>query len=139
MKKNLLFCILTMLICFCPQMASAQQSVSSQNKKGVNIALTGKIGTSEAYLNMEGLNGSYSYDLPNGRVERRLEFVSYDKKTGRLILKAKDKKGKYIGQFSGIYKSEKYTEEGQRLEYDKYKGIFTNYKGVKVDFDLYMD
>ena len=103
------------------------------------MSLTGKIGDSEGFLSMNGLNETYSYDLPNGKVERRLEFVSYDKKTKRLILKAKDKKGKYIGQFSGIYKSEKYTEDGEQLQYDKYKGIFTNYKGVKIDFDLYMD
>lgn len=133
MKKNLFFCILMMLVCLCPQEALAQSS------KGVHVSLTGKIGDSEGFLSMNGLNGTYSYDLPNGKVERRLEFVSYDKKTKRLILKAKDKKGKYIGQFSGIYKSEKYTEDGEQLQYDKYKGIFTNYKGVKIDFDLYMD
>ena len=133
MKKNLFFCILMMLVCLCPQ------EVSAQTAKGVHMSLTGKIGDSEGYLSMNGLNGTYSYDLPNGKVERRLEFVSYDKKTKRLILKAKDKKGKYIGQFSGIYKSEKYTEDGEQLQYDKYKGIFTNYKGVKIDFDLYMD
>ena len=133
MKKNLFFCILMMLVCLCPQ------EVLSQSSKGVHMSLTGKIGDSEGFLSMNGLNGTYSYDLPNGKVERRLEFVSYDKKTKRLILKAKDKKGKYIGQFSGIYKSEKYTEDGEQLQYDKYKGIFTNYKGVKIDFDLYMD
>ena len=88
MKKNLFISILMMLMCLSPQMASAQQT-----SKGINIALTGKIGDSEGFLSMDGLNGSYSYDLPNGKVERCLEFVSYDKKTGRLILKAKDKKG----------------------------------------------
>lgn len=134
MKKNLFISILMMLMCLSPQMASAQQT-----GKGINIALTGKIGDSEGFLSMDGLNGSYSYDLPNGKVERRLEFVSYNKKTGRLILKAKDKKGKYVGQFNGIYKAQKYTEDGHQLRTDTYKGIFTNYKGVKIDFDLYMD
>ncbi|MBR5656897.1 MAG: hypothetical protein IKW98_09505 [Prevotella sp.] len=133
MKKNLFFCILMMLMCLSPQLATAQSN------KGVNIALTGKIGDSEGYLNMDGLNGSYSYKLPNGKVERRLEFVSYDKKTGRLVLKARDKQGKYVGQFNGIYKSVKYTENGEQLQTDTYKGIFTNMKGVKIDFDLYMD
>lgn len=133
MKKNILFCIIMMLFCLTPQMAMAQRS------KGVTIDLTGMIGNSEGWLNMDGLNGSYSYKLPNGRVERKLEFVSYDKKTGRLILKARDKQGKYVGQFNGIYKSNIYTEEGQQLRVDSYKGIFTNYKGVKIDFDLYMD
>lgn len=133
MKKNILFCIIMMLFCLTPQMAMAQRS------KGVTIDLTGMIGNSEGWLNMDGLNGSYNYKLPNGRVERKLEFVSYDKKTGRLILKARDKQGKYVGQFNGIYKSNIYTEEGQQLRVDTYKGIFTNYKGVKIDFDLYMD
>ena len=85
MKKNLFFCILMMLVCLCPQ------EVLAQSSKGVHMSLTGKIGDSEGFLSMNGLNGTYSYDLPNGKVERRLEFVSYDKKTKRLVLKAKDK------------------------------------------------
>lgn len=134
MKKNLVICILMMLACLTAQTALAQQS-----NKGIHIDLTGQIGNSDGWLNMDGLNGSYSYSLPNGRVERRLEFVSFDKRTGRLVLKARDKQGKYVGQFNGIYKTQTYREEGQELRVDNYKGIFTNYKGVKIDFDLYMD
>ncbi len=133
MKKTIFYlCLLTTLICFAT-------TASAQQQKGIHIALTGQIGTSEGWLNMDGTRGTYSYAIPNGRIERQLTFVSYNKKTGRLVLKATDQRGRYIGQFDGIYSTETYYEDGQQLRTDTYQGTFTNNKGVKITFNLYMD
>ncbi len=132
MKKTIFFCIMTMLVCFATT-ANAQQS------KGIYIDMTGQIGTSNGWLNMNGTKGSYSYATPTGRIQRILTFGSYNKKSGRLVLNATDKRGNYIGQFDGTYTRQTYYEDGQQLGYERYKGTFTNNKGVKITFDLYMD
>lgn len=57
---------------------------------------------------------------------RDLAFESYDPSTRTLILTAYEQgTGKYVGKFVG-----KYGRDGN------YKGVFTNYKGGKVNFDL---
>ena len=49
---------------------------------------------------------------------------SYDKTTGKLVMKEYFTKGDYVGDFDGTWKD------------GVYQGVFTNTKGGKVDFKL---
>jgi len=110
-------------------------------EEGVEMQLMGSIGDAPATLDMEGRKGFYSYEMSNGKVTRNLELESYDKKSGRVVLKALDKNtGKYIGRFDGKFEISCSTDDdGVEHWANSYCGEFTNYKGVKVDFTLYID
>lgn len=61
---------------------------------------------------------------------RDTRFGSYNAKTRTLVINAYEQgTGKYIGKFVG-----KLTSIGWGLH--RYKGVFTNYRGGKVNFDL---
>lgn len=61
---------------------------------------------------------------------RDIRFGSYNTKTRTLVINAYEQgTGKYIGKFVG-----KLTSIGG--EFHRYKGVFTNYKGGKVNFNL---
>ncbi len=61
---------------------------------------------------------------------RIIRFGSYNAKTKTLILNAYEEgTGKYIGKFVG-----KLTYRTR--DFHRYKGVFTNYKGGKVNFNL---
>ena len=61
---------------------------------------------------------------------RVLRFGSYNAKTQTLVLNAYEEgTGKYIGKFVG-----KLTFRNR--VFHRYKGVFTNYKGGKVNFNL---
>ncbi len=71
--------------------------------------------------------GYYTF-LNYSRITR---FGSYNSKTHTLIINAyEERSGKYVGKFVG-----KLTEF--KLGYHHYKGVFTNTKGGKVNFDLW--
>ena len=112
-----------------------------ESEEGVMMSLMGNIGGSPATLDMDGRTGFYEYDLRGGKVKRNLELESYDKKSGRVVLRALDKNsGKLIGRFDGTFVIECATDdEGVEHCGNSYCGIFTNVKGAKVDFMLYID
>lgn len=61
---------------------------------------------------------------------RDIRFGSYNAKTRTLVINAYEQgTGKYIGKFVG-----KLTSIGGGFH--RYKGVFTNYKGGKVNFNL---
>ena len=61
---------------------------------------------------------------------RTTRFGSYSAKTYTLVINAYERKtGKYIGKFVGKISAIGY-------ERCRYKGVFTNYKGGQVKFDL---
>ena len=81
------------------------------------------------YLTMDGTTGTMGYN--NG--VRKLKLVSYNKKTGKLIIKEYDSRGRYTGQFSGTYSIEKYYGD---LYSEDYSGYYTNNKGRKIKFSF---
>lgn len=93
----------------------------------------GTIGGEEAMMEMNGMNGTFEYN----NIKRKLKFVSYNRKTRKLILKEYDMKGRYIGRFTGTY----------HLAFDKvlgtdvgsYKGVFYNKEGGYANFTLHCD
>lgn len=128
---------------------SAQElkdNIESQTE-GIELGLWGLIGDSHGELDMNGLTGTYSYGLKNGEAHRRLEFESWDKKTGRLVLRAYEQNSdKFIGKFDGIYEygnatEGEYDDDGEEIVHwvESYDGVFTNYKGAKVNFHLWFD
>lgn len=91
-----------------------------------NTYFSGTIGTASGCLNIDnnGL-GSYTYDCNGTDLTRNIDLVSYDEKTGRMIIKSFNTNGEYVGTFDGYL-------DNSRL----YSGSFTNYKGVTIDFQL---
>ena len=81
-------------------------------------------GDNHCQVNMPTSHSMGNYTFLN--FTRNLAFQSYDPRTRTLTLTAYERgSGKYIGKFVG-----KYGRDGN------YKGVFTNYKGAKVNFDL---
>lgn len=109
--------------------------------EGVMMSLMGNIGGAPATLDMEGHEGFYEYELRGGRVKRNLKLESYDKRSGHIVLQAIDKNtGKLVGRFDGTFVIECNTDdEGEEHCFNSYTGVFTNVKGAKVDFMLYID
>ena len=122
-------------------------ALARANARGVDMSLWGFIGGSHANLDMNGLTGIYSYGLDNGEVRRRLEFESWDKESGRVVLRAYElKSDKFIGKFDGTFVIENVLEgevdnDGMPAEQwvNTYDGVFTNYKGAKTEFHLWAD
>lgn len=104
---------------------SARPSESAAKSVSLCIDMYGTIG-GEGELHFYSNNSSastYSYDCNGVYATRSLRLSSYDSNSGKLILKSYDiNNGKYIGQLVGTYTGNTYT------------GIFTNYKGGKVNF-----
>lgn len=111
------------------------------DEEGVEMSLMGNIGGEPATLDMNGHQGFYEYELRGGKVERNLELESYDKKSGRVVLRALEKKtGKLVGRFDGTFVIECTTDdEGEEHCANSYCGVFTNVKGAKTEFMLYID
>ena len=107
--------------------------VTDNANAGIYFSLWGSIGDASAEMDMNGMTGHFSY---NG-INRKLKFGSYNKRSGKLILKEYDLKGRYIGQFVGTY-SEFYVPE-KGFTCASYNGTFTNTKGGKTTFYLYYD
>lgn len=85
-------------------------------------SFTGTIGSDENCV-VTFANGEGTYTVSVGQ---RILFVDrYDPASGKLVLRAFMKSsGKSIGHFTGIYKD------------GVYKGVFENYNGGKVNFNL---
>ncbi len=110
-----------------------QPTTATATYAGVTFYMWGTIGGEEAMMEMNGMNGSFEYN----NIKRKLKFVSYNRKTRKLILKEYDLKGRYIGRFTGTY----------HLAFDKvlgtdvgsYKGVFYNKEGGYANFTLHCD
>ena len=112
--------------------AKAQAKEQAQQATAPNPAsgyyFIGSIGSDNgASLTMPSGNSKGSYNFI--QYTRDIKFTSYNPNTGALILSAYEQgTGKYIGKFVGTL---------TRLKYGfKYTGVFTNYKGGKVNFSL---
>lgn len=104
----------------------AQQTMAPNPVSGYYFY--GSIGGDDgAYLTMPSGNSMGTYKFIN--YTRNIKFTSYNPNTGALIISAYEQgTGKYIGKFVGTLIRSKYG--------NKYTGVFTNYKGGKVNFNL---
>lgn len=92
----------------------------------LNIYFEGSIGgDNQARLSVNGESGYYEFI----NFTRIIKLKSYDADSEELILDGYDNKyNKYIGTFKGKLQ--------KRNEKYYYEGIFTNYKGVSINFSL---
>lgn len=108
---------------------------------GVRFTFYGQIGNSEsAEMVMNGNSGHYSYTV-NGKPSgsRTLKFVSYNRKSKRLVLNAYAN-GKYIGKFDGRFDMGKaYHPEYGYIDAGSFYGKFISVKGIRISFYLYID
>ena len=107
--------------------ASAKGSASK-----VYIGVWGNIGSNQADLEVNGTTGWY-YLNGNENAKRKLVLQSYNKSTGRVVLKAYYK-GKFIGTFSGTFR-----EWGGEHPGQTYNGKFKSVDGGALSFSLYCD
>ena len=107
--------------------------VKQQRKAGIYFGGWGYIGGAHAEIEMNGMTGEFEYS----GIKRKLKFVSYNKRTGVLVLSEYDLKGRYIGKFVGHYAEFYVPEKGMTCM--SYEGTFTNTKGGKAKFMLYYD
>jgi len=108
--------------------ANAQVGVATASNPASGSFFLGTIGGDYgAYLSMPYGGGMGTYKFVD--YTRNIQFTSYDPNTRSLILSAYEEgTGKYIGKFVGTL-----TRQGHGYGY---KGVFTNYKGGKVNFNL---
>lgn len=119
---------------------SSKQRTESTRQATLETELGGNIGSAGgAELKMYGTTGYY---IPNqkDRTKRRLRLESYNKSTGRCVLKAY-LRGKQIGKFDGKYENFCVKDDaGEEHWGEIYEGIFTNtINGAKLKFYLYND
>lgn len=133
----------TVLVDSLPSIEEAETLPQESDARAASTIYTdlwGYIGSGEgAQLTMNGTTGWYVPN-ENDNVKRQLKLESYDKKTGRCVLKAY-LKGKQIGKFDGKYETfyEK-DDDGGEHGAAYYQGTFTNtINGVKLKFSLYND
>jgi hypothetical protein len=69
-------------------------------------------------------NGVGTYSYYNGSVVRNIQVQSYSP-SGSVLIYAYDRSnGSYVGRLDGT------------MSNGRIKGVFTNYKGAKVNFDM---
>ena len=107
------------------------------------MGVWGSVGGTGFMLDMNGTEGSYiPYDIAEAKEygeRRQLKLVAYDPKSGRCVINAY-LKGKYIGQFEGIFEeAEHTTDDGDTYTFQAYNGIFTSEKGAKLEFHFHFD
>ena len=108
---------------------TTKTSVAKTNPVPYNTYFSGTIGTARGCMTIDNNgHGSYTYDCNGTDLTRNINVVSYDEKTGRLIIHSFNKSGEYVGVFEGCF-------DNSQL----YSGTFTNYKGGMVNFRLYPD
>ena len=91
-----------------------------------NTYYSGTIGTARGCMTIDkNGKGFYSYDCNGTDLTRNISVVSYNEKTGQLMIKSFNNSGEYVGMFDGYL-------DNTRL----FSGTFTNYKGVTIDFRL---
>lgn len=107
---------------------SQNSGIRNNSTPSLILDMIGTIGTSQGtlFFNETENRGNYSYSLSNATVKRNLVLDKHVEE--KLLLNSYDLSGKYIGKFDGTIKS-----KGNQISY---VGIFTNYKGVSVDFRL---
>ena len=85
--------------------------------------------TYDAALAMDNGYGGMSYPLGNDRVRRTVRGTKYNARTRQMTINVYElDSDKYIGRYVGTLSG---TDSNCR-----YKGKFTNYKGVSISFDL---
>ena len=113
-------------------------TVTEPELQTVQMSMWGYAGETNFNFDMNGTTGSYiPYDFAQGKehgARRQLKLVSYNPKNGRCIINAY-LKGKYIGQFDGIFKEE---EIGEHF-LQSYQGKFISVNGAKLDFQFHYD
>ena len=109
----------------------------------VYMGMWGNCGGTGFMFDMNGTKGSYiPYDMAEAKeygARRQLELVSYDLSNGMCTINA-FLKGKYIGQFQGIFEEEEVEfDENNSNTLQSYHGIFTSVNGAKLDFHFHCD
>ena len=127
--KRISFLLLGLFI----TMMTANVANAKGSASKVYIGVWGNIGNNKADLEMNGTTGWY-YLNGNSNAKRKLVLQSYNKSTGRVILKAYYK-GKFIGTFNGIFRE----FNGSDHYGQTYTGSFKSVKGATLSFDLYFD
>ena len=132
-----LFALLLLVLCMgvtpafaaTPTMPDTEQAPGGI--KGYCSYFSGSIGNDyDCYLGIWNGEGFYNYN--GGSIERNLKVTQLNAQTGKLVFKAYDKRGRYVGQFVG-----KITIINKRTGEERLTGVFTNTKGGKVNFDMY--
>ena len=112
---------------------AVRKASAATTSSKVYMSLWGTIGSQSAEFDMSGTKGWYYLDNRE-KDKRTLVLKSYNKRTGRVILKAYYK-GKFIGTFDGIFEEFNHPEHyGQ-----SYSGKFKSVNGTVLDFYLYFD
>ena len=105
---------------------TTKTSVAKTNPVPYNTYFSGTIGTARGCMTIDNNgHGSYTYDCNGTDLTRNINVVSYNEKTGQLIIKSFNRSGEYVGVFEG------YLDDSQL-----YSGTFTNYKGGTISFHL---
>ena len=128
------------------QEAKEASSAGGGSKEGLHpvyMGVWGGVGGTGFLFDMNGTTGSYiPYDMAEAKEygeRRQLKLVSYDPKSGLCIINAY-LKGKYIGQFKGIFEeAEVEMDGGGSHSYQAYSGVFTSEKGAKLNFNFHYD
>lgn len=106
---------------------SLQKSETAVSGDKLTLNLKGQLGgSSDAVFTYDGMTdeGEVTFTVSGQNNVRKLKMGSYDKTTGKLVMKEYFTKGDYVGDFDGTWKD------------GVYQGVFTNTKGGKVDFKL---
>ena len=105
--------------------------IKQKNVRESDIILEGTIGSAGGMcINSLSEDRGYGYYFIDGGKQdvRFLDVQSYDKSTRKLVMEASWYNGGAIGVFSGTLKN-----DGSGY---KYTGVFSNYRGSRVDFNL---
>lgn len=102
---------------------TTKKSTSTQSSTSLSGVFYGTIGDDpSAVLTLNNGVGTYSYY--NGSVVRNIQVQSYSP-SGSVLIYAYDRSnGSYVGRLDGT------------MSNGRIKGVFTNYKGAKVNFDM---
>ena len=125
-----------------PPKDTPQEAAQQPSSHPVYMGVWGNVGGTGFMFDMNGTTGSYiPYDIAEAKeygARRQLKLVSYDPKSGKCIINA-FLKGKYIGQFSGLFNEEEVEFDEGSHSYQSYGGIFTSVKGAKLEFNFHFD
>ncbi len=131
MKHFSIFFLGLLIALMTVNVASAKGKAGSASK--VYIGVWGYIGDQKADLEVNGTTGWY-YLSDNENAKRKLVLQSYNKRTGRVVLKAYYK-GKFIGTLDGTFQEfDEPDHYGQT-----YNGKFKSVNGTVLEFGLYYD
>ncbi|MBQ6652668.1 MAG: hypothetical protein IJM81_04630 [Prevotella sp.] len=122
--------------------AVEEPSTPKSATRKVYMGMWGNVGGTGFMFDMDGTTGSYiPYDMAEAKeygARRQLRLVSYNPKTGKCIINA-FLKGKYIGQFDGIFEEAGDPDDEESHYFQAYNGLFKSINGDKLEFHFHFD